>query len=195
MIERFLSPPRTGGEWVADGVRLVGVLSVVAAFVWWRPADGGVVALSLLALVVPRFAGARPGFDILFCVTVLVAAWSNVLHLYETVPAWDLVVHFACTGLLAAMTYVVLAQLRIVPPPRGDDTRRAAPIVLVTALGLALSAIWEMVEWAGRTFIAPEIFVSYQDTIGDMAAGGLGSLLAGIVAGAVRLTDDPTRPR
>ena len=60
---------------------------------------------------------------------------------------------------------------------------------------LALSAIWEMVEWAGRTFIAPEIFVSYQDTIGDMAAGGLGSLLAGIVAGAVRLTDDPTRPR
>ena len=194
-IERFLRPPRSAAEWAADGVRLAGVLSVAAAFVWWRPTDAGIVALSLLAVVVPRFAGVRPGFDILFCVTVLVAAWSNVLHLYETLAAWDLVVHFVCTAMLAAMMYVVLARLRIVPPPIGDGTRRATPVVLVTALGLALSAVWEMVEWAGRTFIAPEIFVSYQDTIGDMAAGGLGALAAGLVVCRVKLTDDPARPR
>ncbi|WP_109211681.1 MULTISPECIES: hypothetical protein [Microbacterium] len=195
MIRRFLRPPHGPGEWLADGVRLIGVLSVIAAFVWWRPTDAGIVALSLLALVVPRFVGVRPSFDILFCVTVLVAAWSNVLHLYETLVGWDLVVHFVCTGVLAAMTYVILARLQIVPAPLGDETRRATPVVLVTALGLALSALWEMLEWVGRTFIAPEIFVTYQDTIGDMAAGGLGGLLAGLVVSRVRLTDDPSRPR
>ena len=74
MIERFLAAPRGVGAWVADGVRLLGALGVVAAFVWWAPGDAGILALSLLALVVPRFAGVRPGFDIAFCVTVLVAA-------------------------------------------------------------------------------------------------------------------------
>ncbi|WP_203582109.1 hypothetical protein [Microbacterium hibisci] len=195
MIERFLRPPRRPGEWVADVIRLVGVLSVAATFIWWEPSDAGIIALSLLALVVPRFAGARAGFDIVFCVTVLVAAWSNVLGLYESIALWDLVVHFVCTGVLAAMTYLVLARLGIVPSPLADGARRATPVVLVTALGLALSAVWEMVEWVGWRFVSDEIFVSYQDTIGDMAAGGLGGLLAGVVVSRVRLTDDPARPR
>jgi hypothetical protein len=47
--------------------------------------------------------------------------------------------------------------------------------------GLAVSALWEMVEWAGRTFVTSEIFVTYEDTISDMAVGGLGALAAGVV--------------
>ena len=44
-----------------------------------------------------------------------------------------------------------------------------------------------MVEWLGKTFITDEIFVTYTDTIGDMAVGGLGALIAGIVVARVRL--------
>jgi hypothetical protein len=36
-----------------------------------------------------------------------------------------------------------------------------------------------MVEWAGWRFISDEIYVAYQDSIGDMAVGGLGALLGG----------------
>lgn len=191
MIERFLTPPHGLGAWMADGVRLVGVLGVVAALIWWAPGDAGIVALSLIALVVPRFAGVRPGFDIAFCVTVLVAAWSNVLDLYESIAVWDLVVHFVCTGMLAAIAYVMLTRLELVPDPLADSTRRATPVLLVTVLGLALSAMWEMLEWVGRTLLAPDIFVTYQDTIGDMAAGGLGALVAGFVVSRIRLMRDP----
>ncbi|WP_426321087.1 hypothetical protein [Microbacterium sp. E-13] len=191
MIARFLTRPRGAAAWTAEAVRLLGLLGVVAAFLWFSPGDAGIVSLSLLALVVPRFAGVRPGFDIAFCLTVLVAAWSNVLDLYESLALWDLVVHFACTGLLAAMAYVVLARLALTPAPFAEGTRRAAPVVLVTALGLALSAVWEMLEWIGRTFVAPDIFVTYQDTIGDMAAGGLGALAAGFIVSRVRLMSDP----
>jgi hypothetical protein len=39
--------------------------------------------------------------------------------------------------------------------------------------------LWELVELVGHTYIDSTIFVGYTDTIGDLAAGGLGSLLAG----------------
>lgn len=190
MIRRFLRPPQGAAEWLADAVRVLGPLSVIAGFVWWTPAAAGVLALTLIGLVLPRFVGVRPGFDIAFCVTVLVAAWSNVLLLYETVPGWDLVVHFACTGVLAAMGYLLLARLGFVPLPGDPGTRRGTPVLIVTTLGLALSAVWEMLEWIGWRFISDEIFVAYQDTIGDMAAGGLGGLTAGLLVARVRLLED-----
>jgi hypothetical protein len=139
--------------------------------------------------VLPRFVGARAGFDIVFCVTVLVAAWSNVIDLYRTVPGWDLAVHVVCTGVLAVMLYVLAARLDVVPGVLGARPRARVPIVFITSVGLALSALWEMVEWVGFAFITDEIFVTYTDTIGDMAAGGLGALVGGVIASRVRLVD------
>ncbi|MCP2636444.1 hypothetical protein K0817_007650 [Microbacterium sp. HD4P20] len=187
MIATFLRPPSGIGEWLADAVRALGVASVVAAFTWWTVTDAGILALTLPALVLPRFVGVRPGFDVIFGVTVLVAAWSNLLGLYRTWSGWDLAVHFVCTGVFAAMLYLLLARLDVVPAPREPDSRRRTPIVIVAALGLAISAVWEMVEWAGKTFVTDEIFVTYQDTIGDMAVGGLGAVAAGVTVAIVRL--------
>lgn len=187
MIEDFLRPPHTPAEWMADLVRVLGALSVLAAFVWFAPTDGGIVAAALPALVVPRFLGVRGGFDLVCVVIVLVAAWSNVFDLYRTVPGWDLVMHVACTGVLAALLYLALARLDVVPEPQAVGTRRRTPMVVVTALALALGAIWELVEWAGKTFVTDEIFVTYTDTIGDLAADGLGGVLAGVLVALVRL--------
>ena len=54
-------------------------------------------------------------------------------------------------------------------------------VVLTTAFGLALGAMWEMVEWFGYAYLTDDIYVTYEDTVGDLAAGGLGSLLAGVL--------------
>jgi hypothetical protein len=174
-------------EWTADALRVLGLVGVVAAFVWFTPTDAGVLAAALPALVVPRFLGVRAGFDVAFGVTVLVAAWSNVFDLYRTVPGWDILLHVVCTGLLAATLYVALARLEVVPAALAEGTRRRTPIVLVTSLALALSVLWEVVEWAGKTFVTDEIFVTYADTIGDLVAGGAGGLLAGLLVARVRL--------
>ncbi|MFL0566282.1 DUF2238 domain-containing protein [Microbacterium sp. 179-I 1D1 NHS] len=172
-----LRRPHTATEWMADGVRLLGLVSVLAAAVWWTPTDAGILALALPALLIPRAIAARPGFDLLYGATVTVAAWSNVLDLYRSIAWWDLVVHFAATGLISAMALLLLQRLDVVPP----TLPRRGTVVLVPTIGLAISALWEMVEWLGKTYLAPDIFVTYQDTIGDMAVGGLGSLLTGIV--------------
>jgi hypothetical protein len=188
---RLLRRPRGAAELSADAIRLLAVLSAVAGFIWWTPLDAAILALPLPALAVPRAAGVRPAFDIVFCAIVVVAAWSNVLHLYESVAGWDLVVHFACTGVLAAMVYIVLVRLELVPEPLVAGARRATPLILVTALGLALSGMWEMIEWFGWRFVSDEVFVTYEDTLSDMAAGGLGALVAAFVVSRVRLMSDP----
>ena len=187
MKEDFLRRPRTVAEYGADAIRVIGVLSVLVAAIWSTPTDAGILALATPALMLPRALGMRGGVDLAIGVTVLVAAASNVFDLYRSVPGWDLVVHFVCTGAIAATGYLVLARLRIVPSQDSPEFRRRIPVVLCTILGLAVSAVWEMIEWAGRTFVTDEIFVTYEDTIGDMALGGLGALAAGVLVAFVRV--------
>lgn len=195
MIQNFLRRPRGLGEWVADAVRAVGLLGILVAAIAFEPTDAGILAFALPALLLPRFVGVRPWFDITCGVTVLVAAWSNVIDLYRTVAGWDLVVHFACTGVLAALAYLALSRVRVVPDLRRPGMRRRTPIVVTTAIGLAISALWEMVEWFGWRFISDQIFVAYEDSIGDMAVGGLGALLAGVLLAYVRTDRADALPR
>lgn len=192
MKQDFLRRPHGIAEHTADALRVVGVLSVIAAAIWSTPTDAGILALALPALMLPRALGMRPWFDITVSATVLVAAASNVLDLYRTIAGWDLVVHFVCTGVIAAAGYLVLARCRVAPSQRAAAFAKRTAIVICTMLGLAVSAVWEMVEWAGRTFVTDEIFVTYQDTIGDMAMGGLGALVAGVVVALVPLERDRT---
>ncbi|MDQ0729006.1 hypothetical protein [Microbacterium sp. W4I20] len=181
MKENFLRPPHGFAEYAADALRVIGVLSVIAAAIWSTPTDAGILALALPALMVPRILGMRAWMDITVGLTVLVAAGSNVFDLYRSVAGWDLVVHFVCTGVIAATGYLILARTGVVPAQRDTAFRKRTPIVITAAVGLAVSALWEMIEWAGRTFVTSEIFVTYEDTIGDMAIGGLGAVFAGVI--------------
>lgn len=187
MRENFLRRPHGVAECTADALRVLGVLSVLVAAIWSSLTDAGILALALPVLMVPRLLGMRAGIDIVVGITVLVAAASNVFDLYRTVAGWDLVVHFVCTGVIAATGYLVLARCGVVPAQDAAAFRTRTAVVVSTMLGLAVSALWEMIEWVGRTFITAEIFVTYQDTIGDMAVGGLGAAVAGVVVAFVRL--------
>ena len=192
MIENFLRPPVGRAETAADTVRVLGTLSVAAAGIGWGAVAFWVTALALLGVYASRFLGLRPALDIALGLTLLTAAWSSTLDLYAAIGVWDLVVHFAANGLLAALLYVVAERLRIVPAG-------AAPVakaVLTATFGTAAAVVWEVAEWAGHTFVDASIFVAYTDTIGDLVAGALGSVVAGCsmhylgVRGAVRPAAD-----
>jgi hypothetical protein len=178
VIETFLRPPRGVGEIVADSVRVLGLLGVVVAAVGWGGVELAVTALALVGLVLPRFLGARPALDIGFGVCVLVAAWSSVLSLYTTAPAWDIPVHFFTNGYAAAVAWVLLVRLGVLEPAAG-----AAAAVPTVALGVTAGVLWEFGEWAGHTFLDRSIFVAYDDTIGDLAVGAAGSVVAGLAIG------------
>ncbi len=188
MIENFVRRPQRASEVFADALRIAGGVSVIVAAMWWTATDAGVLAFMLPGLLLPRFLGVRSSFDIAYCTILLVAAWSNVFDLYTSVAYWDLLVHFACTGVLAAALYLLLARLGIVIDPDSDDLTTAGVVILTSTLGLAAGALWEMVEWVGHAFISEDIFVSYDDTIADLVFGLIGAIVAGFAVAFVRLT-------
>lgn len=181
MIDNFLRPAVTGGGRAADALRILGTLGVLVALMLYGLTDAAIVAFTLPGLMLPRFVGMRPWADCAVCVTLLVAAWSNVYDLYTQVWWWDLVVHVVCAGALAAVTYLVLAHRGIVSPASAPRFSAVGAVVLTAGVGLALGALWEMIEWFGYAYLTEEIFVTPGDTIGDMAAGGLGAVGAGVL--------------
>jgi len=161
----------------ADVVRALTLASLVVATIGWGGTAFPVMALCLLGVVVPRMLGLRPAFDVLVCVLVLVAGWSSVLEWYTSVFLWDKVVHVLLTGLLAAVAYVIAADLRVVRPATRSPL--AVVVVVTTVAAFGIGAVWEIGEWAGHTYVDSAIFVGYVDTIGDLAADGFGGVLAG----------------
>jgi len=176
VIETFLRPPVTPAQWAADAVRALGTAGVVAAGFGWGAVAFWVSALALLGVYASRFLGLRPGLDIALGLSLLVASWSSVLDLYAAVSGWDLVVHFAATGLLAAALFAVGQRAGVAPAAPS----RAAAAVLTTAFGVTAAVVWEIAEWLGHTFVDPQIYVGYNDTVGDLVAGAAGSILAGL---------------
>lgn len=179
-MRNFLRPPNTPGLVLGDAVRLIGLLSVAVAALWWGPTDAGILAFTFPGLLFARFLGLHPAADVFAGLTLLIAAWSNVFDLYTSIPWWDIPLHVFGTAVLAAMAYIAAAQWGIVPDAAAPTTRSIGVVVITVSFGLALSVLWEMVEWLGFTFISDQIFVAYADTIGDMAFGGLGAIVAGV---------------
>ncbi len=198
MIDALLRRPAGAGEFFADGVRLAVLFSLAAALLWHGPVDVALFLLVLGGTLVSRSLNISRLFDGVYGLTLLTAAWSSVLDLYARVSWWDIPVHFAATAVIAAMTYFLLARVGVVTAPESRFAPAAARVavpVLVLSLGLAVSVLWELGEWWGNAVVDSAINVGYQDTMGDLAAGGLGSLLAGaVMERMIRRSPEPAAP-
>nr|WP_216841419.1 hypothetical protein [Clavibacter michiganensis] len=168
----FLQPPHGITAVLADVVRVIGLATFLFSVFAWTGTTSAMFALALLGLVAPRFLGARPGLDLGIGITTLVSAASNRLDLYEALPWWDIPAHLVTTAALAALVILLADRAGVVVD------RRPLPLgILSLTVGLALSALWELGEWAGQAWLDPAILTGYDDTIGDMAVGGLGALV------------------
>ncbi|GAA2083979.1 hypothetical protein IDH50_05815 [Aeromicrobium tamlense] len=166
-----------------DALRAAGVVSVVAATI-----EGGWMGFALFFLVlgglfIPRAIGTGPALDVAYCGTLLLGGWAAQLDWYLAVPELDIVVHAAATGLIAALTWQVLVKVGALPAH--DDPRIARPrlgafIVTITT-AVALAVVWEFLEWMGHTWLDDRIQVGYDDTVGDLAAGAIGAVVAALV--------------
>jgi len=179
MIHTLLRRPSGAAEATADALRALAVVGIVVAGIGWGPLSGLSLAVVAGAMLLPRLLELRPSVDIAFGVVVLVAVWSSVLGIYVTTRWWDLPVHFLTNGLCAALLYIVFVQFGILADAGTLPRPMLSAVVVTTALGLALGVLWEVFEWVGHTFLDPEIFVGYDDSIGDLVWGGAGALLAG----------------
>ena len=105
-------------------------------------------------------------------VPFLIDVTGNSLDLYDSVVWWDDFNHFVnwvflCLGL----ALVIVPRLR----------PAWVLVTLVTGFGCILALGWELGEWF--TFIrhGTELDTAYEDTLGDLTLGTLGSLTAALV--------------
>lgn len=175
--------PRTPALLAGDAVRVLVALGVVAGAVLYGAVGAALLSLVLLGAVVPRALGLHGYGDPALGLVLSAAAWSGLLDLYEAVPWLDLVMHLVATAALAALAWLVLRRTGAVAGPQDGSLRRPrlGVVVSVTGLGALLALLWEVGEWAGATYVDGSINVGYTDTVSDLAAGTLGSLVAGLV--------------
>ncbi|MBC7441494.1 MAG: hypothetical protein H7311_03075 [Ramlibacter sp.] len=198
MIRSLLRAPSGGAEKVADGLPGLALICIVVAGLGWGLISGLSLAVVFVGMFIPRLLGLRPSVDIVFGIVVLISVWSSVLHIYIATRWWDLPMHMITNGLCAALSYLLLVRLGVLPDAETLPRPMLSAAVMTTALGLSLGVLWEVFEWFGHTYIDEEIFVDYVDTIGDLVWGGVGSLLAGFsmsfLTGRSATADRPSRP-
>ncbi|WP_147017365.1 hypothetical protein [Kocuria turfanensis] len=136
-----------------------------------------------VVLLLTRRARVPTGFVAAFAVLVLLAMWGSVQHWYAQVPHFDTVVHVLTPGSLAAVSYFLLVDARLLPDARetGRPVRGWAPVVWVGVVGTTAAVLWEYYEWVVEQISPQGMLVGYTDTVVDLLAGMCGSLVAGLL--------------
>ncbi len=141
---------------------------------------GRALTYPLAALVVPavwwllsrrrgRWLAYPYALDVLLVLPFLIDTAGNALDLYDSIDWWDDFNHFLNWGILVAAFGQLLLRL-----PVG----RLEAAGLAVGFGGVTAVLWEFAEYF--TFIrnSPEEETAYTDTLGDLALGLTGSVLA-----------------
>ena len=172
------------GDWspvVRDPIDVVRATFLVGAAAFALTGRGGAAALALAGIFtwlirplnLPRV------YDASVVAALGLAAWGEALRAYDAFPAFDIVTHLLVPMLGAPVVYIALARAEVVPDP-ASETRvphYVGIFVVTLALGLALGALWEILEFAADEVVGSQLSLGNRDTIGDLVADGAGALV------------------
>jgi hypothetical protein len=111
--------------------------------------------------------------DILWTLPFLIDVSGNTANLYDTLDWWDDVNHFVNWAILVAAFGQLLVRLPV---------SRLAVAGLAVGFGALTAVLWEFTEYI--TFIRTneeELRTAYTDTLGDLALGVSGSVVAAVL--------------
>jgi hypothetical protein len=122
--------------------------------------------------------------DVLLVVPFLIDVAGNAADLYDTIDWWDDASHFVNWSILTAAFGRLLIRLPL---------QRLAIGALCVGFGALTAILWEFAEYI--TFIrnSPELETAYTDTLGDMALGLSGSIVAAVVTAVALSAPTPRR--
>jgi hypothetical protein len=137
------------------------IATVIVPLAWW---------------LVARRREPRPAYpyalDILVVLPFLIDTIGNALDLYDTIDWWDDANHFVNWLLLTAGFGQLLVRLRV---------GRLNAFGLAVGFGAVTAVLWEFAEYFAFIRNSPELDTAYKDTLGDLALGLSGSVVAALV--------------
>ncbi|MCR1781096.1 hypothetical protein KVF89_00995 [Nocardioides carbamazepini] len=110
--------------------------------------------------------------DLLVTLTCFTDILGNRMDLYDTITWFDDLMHFANTGLIAAA--VILLTLH-------HSATRLRVVERALAVGATAAILWELAEYFAFINGHSERAFAYEDTLGDLGLGVLGSVVAALV--------------
>jgi hypothetical protein len=115
--------------------------------------------------------------DILVVLPFFIDTVGNATNLYDTISWWDDVNHLVNWAILTGAFAIVVRRARLSP---------WTVFGLSVGFGATTAIVWELLEYV--TFIrdSPERLTAYHDTLGDLALGLSGSIVAASVAARSR---------
>ena len=141
------------------------------------------ITYPVAALVVPivwAVWGRRSAYpyaiDVLLTLPFLIDTAGNALDLYDTVWWWDDANHLVNWMLLSGAIGALAWRNRI---------GFRATFAFVVGFGAVTAILWEIAEYFAFIRNSSEIATAYADTLGDLALGLTGSVIAGIAAALV----------
>lgn len=176
---------------------LLALLALVAIDPEWGNLEGKApvaraVIYPLFAFVLPVLWGVwwhtrRPypwAADLLVTLACFSDILGNRLDLYDAVTWFDDWMHFLDTGVVSAA--IVILTL--------DQTAgRGAVVERAIAAGMTGSLAWELFEYVSFVTRSDELSWAYADTLGDLALGWLGAVVAALLVHATwQALDQPS---
>ena len=177
------------GDWtpyVRDGIdvlRIGLVLATTAAFLAGETAGGLALLFATVLALVARAVNLPRAYDLPFVLVLTLHALGEALGWYDSIEWFDRVVHVVLPCLVAPVLYIGLGRLDVLPDPR-DEThaRHYTGMAIVTfCLGMAVGGLWEIIEYASDGTLDTALSEGNADTVGDLVADAVGSLLGALL--------------
>ena len=119
--------------------------------------------------------GRRPAYpyaaDVLLTLPFLIDTAGNALDFYDTIGWWDDANHFVNWMLLSGAVGLLAWRNRI---------GRWESVAFVVGFGAVSAILWEVAEYFAFIRHSSELATAYSDTLGDLALGLTGSVVAGL---------------
>ncbi len=151
--------PQFQGKAIGARAALYPLAALVIPFAWW-------VAGRRRNIPYPY------DIDILFILPFLIDTAGNAANLYDTIDVWDDVNHLVNWGILSAAFGRLLVRFPL---------NRVLVASLTIGFGAVTAIIWEFAEYVSFVKDSPEAQTAYTDTLGDLALGLTGTLIAAIL--------------
>lgn len=178
------------GDWhpvLRDPLDLFRLSFVVGAVIFELTGDDHAatqLALTAIAVFVARMVDLPRVFDWGFCIAMFFNGWGDALHLFVNISWYDNIVHVTLPCFFAPMVYIGLSRIEVVPEPalvRLRATRLFGMGFIAFCIGVTAVTVYEVYEWIAVRWLDQNLFISYADTIADIADGFLGSLVGALL--------------
>ena len=162
--------------WVLQGLLAIAIVAVLIQGKWLPALTlGGFLLASFLFV---KFEHKLPNiFDLIFMIASLINAGGWAWDLYNQPGPYDEIAHFfTIFAITLAFGFLLYHDLM--------ESFYDHPILFVltiASLGIALGAVWEIIEWLADFVVAKQIVSGLFDTETDLILDSLGALLAALL--------------